>query len=155
LKENPRSVMGICPKPINVCPQDSSQDVSETHLEPKDYILPINFEAVLDENLYSDTVYTAAESMTSEGILTDSFSELETEDAAWANPYTFIYESNNITENKSVFSEDNYVATGTVSTPYVTKKKLVYNSEFKNKLDFWKITPSTVIRFHPLTHQKS
>jgi len=74
--------------------------VSETYLEPKDYILPINFEAVLDENLYSDTVYAAVESMTSEGILTDSFSELETEVAAWANAYTFIYESDNITENK-------------------------------------------------------
>jgi len=66
LKENTLSVMGIRSKPINICLKDSSQDVSGTHFEPKDYILPINFKAVLDENLYSDTVYTATESMTSE-----------------------------------------------------------------------------------------
>jgi len=124
LKEDPLPVIGIRSKPINIRPQESSQDVSETHLEPKDYILLITFEAVLDKKLYSETVYTTAESITSKGILTDSFSELDTEDAAWANAYTFIYESDNITKNKSDFSENNYVATSTVSTPYGTKKKV-------------------------------
>jgi len=37
-----------------------------------------------------------------------------------------------------VLSEDNYVATGMVPTQYSSKKKLVYNSEFKSKLDFSK-----------------
>jgi len=84
IKKDSLPLMDTCPKPINIGTPITLQDVSKVHLEAEnDYILPINFEAVLDENLYSDTVYTAAESMTSEGILTDIFQSFKRKIQLW------------------------------------------------------------------------
>jgi len=104
--------------------------VPGVHLESKDYILLINFEAVLDESLYSDTVY-AAESITSEGIHIGNF-----DDAGWTTAYRFIYVTDDNTERNSDVSEDNYVATGNASTSTGLPKKFIYKFESKNKLDF-------------------
>jgi len=81
-------LMGSRSKAINSGAPGSSPDVPEVHLETKDYILSINLETVLEESLYSDTVY-AAKCITSEGILTDNFSE--SNDAGWTTAYQFIY----------------------------------------------------------------
>jgi len=49
--------MSIRPKLINNGTPVSSPDVIGVTFESTDYILPINFEEVLDESLYSETVY--------------------------------------------------------------------------------------------------
>jgi len=88
LKEDLLPVIAPCSKKINIGAPGFSPDVPEVHSESKDYILQINFEAVLEESLYSDTVYTA-ECITSEGILTDNFSE--SDNSGWTTAYKFIY----------------------------------------------------------------
>jgi len=67
LKKNLPPLMVPRSKTINISTPISSQDVPGVYLESKNYILPINFEAVLDKSMHSDTVY-AAENITSEGI---------------------------------------------------------------------------------------
>jgi len=114
-------------KTINIGTPISSPDVPRVHLESKNYILPINFEAVLDESLYSDTVY-AAESITYEGI---HISNLD--DAGWTTAYKFIYDIDDNTERNSDFLEDNYVATGTVSTSTDSPKRVIYR--FREKIN--------------------
>jgi len=57
LKKDLPPVIVPCSKKINIGSPISSQEVQGVHLEPKDYFLPNNFEAVLDEKMYSDTVY--------------------------------------------------------------------------------------------------
>jgi len=103
MKKDPLPLLDTCSKSINIGTPNTTQDVSEVHLEAEnDYILPINFEAVLKESLYSDTVYTA-EGITSEGILTDSFSELELDSTGWSTTYKFIYKTDCSLERKSDF----------------------------------------------------
>jgi len=101
------------------------------HLETEnDYILPLNLKAVLKESLYSDTVYTA-EGITSEGILTDTFSE--SDDEAWTTWYKFIYAADCTSERRSESNlfGNTYVTTGTVFPDTGTPKKLIYKSKKK------------------------
>jgi len=158
LKENLLPLMSDNYKPINSGTPVSSPDVTGVTLESTDYIIPINFEAVLNESLYSDTVYAAespvyaVESATSEGIHNDNFSESETDDAGWTPSYRFVYSTDSDTERKSDFSENNYVGAGTRFPSTDSPKILINKPTPKINCFFQKVILSQSVRSsHPLS----
>jgi len=101
------------------------------NLDSNDYILLINFEAVLNESIYSNTVYVA-DTPTSERIHHNNSSDSESaEIQAWTTSYKFVYDID--IETKLDFSETNSVAVGNEFPPMDQPIILSNDSEPESK----------------------